>query len=290
MFNKYQSPKRNYLNIDDNLNDKKNPSNQKIIKMKNNINKIIDDYADDYYKNYPQKKISKKRPRSYSASKIKNNNKEDSIYKKREVEIRKERMFPFFPNIKYGVEVKSTFADRQNKYLSDKEENEKKIKDELDKQQKEYEKKYKRPKKEVEEIFKNLYDKKTGKDKEKQLEKEKEKEKSKKKKPIIDWDARIKKNTKESRGEYEWKNKPKKKVIITKNLKEKALMILLEKKIIKRIIMKIIKKIIKIKRKIKIIKIKKLIKIIKIMLLIIQKGVQKKLKKVLATKMVSQLL
>ena len=81
-----------------------------------------------------------------------------------------------------------------------------------------------------------------------------------------------------------------KKVIITKNLKEKALMILLEKKIIKRIIMKIIKKIIKIKRKIKIIKIKKLIKIIKIMLLIIQKGVQKKLKKVLATKMVSQLL
>ena len=34
---------------------------------------IIDDYADDYYKNYPQKQISKKRPRSYSASKIKNN-------------------------------------------------------------------------------------------------------------------------------------------------------------------------------------------------------------------------
>ena len=203
--------KRNYLNIDDNSNDKKNPSNQKIIKMKNNINKIIDDYADDYYKNYPQKQISKKRPRSYSASKIKNNQKEDSIYKKREIEIRKERMFPFFPNIKYGVEVKSTFADRQNKYLSDKEENEKKIKDELDKKQKEYEKKYKRPKKEVEEIFKNLYDKKTGKDKEKQLDKEKEKEKSKKKKPIIDWDARIKKNTKESRGEYEWKNKPKKK-------------------------------------------------------------------------------
>jgi hypothetical protein len=202
--------KRNYLNIDDNSKDKKNPSNQNIIKMKNNINKIIDEYADDYYNNYPQKKISKKRPRSYSASKIKNNKNENSIYKKREEEIIKERVFPFFPTIKYGVEVKSTFADRQNKWLKDKEENENKIKEELDKQQKEFDKKFKRPKDEVEKIFDNLYKKQTKKDKERQMEREKEKEKSKKK-PIIDWAQRNKDNTKLSRGEYEWKNKNKKK-------------------------------------------------------------------------------
>lgn len=203
--------KRNYLNIDDNSKDKKNPPNQKLIKMKNNINKIIDDYADDYYNNYPQKQIKRKRPRSYSASKIKNNKNENSIYKKREEEIIKERVFPFFPNIKYGVEVKSTFAQRQNKYINDKIENEKKIKDELDKQQKEYDKKYKRPEKEVEKIFDELYKRQTKNEKEKQLENAKEKEKSKKKKPIIDWDAKIRKNTKGSRGEYEWKNKLKKK-------------------------------------------------------------------------------
>jgi hypothetical protein len=202
--------KRNYLNIDDNSNDKKKPSNQNIIKMKNNINKIIDEYADDYYNNYPKKKISKKRPRSYSASKIKNNKNENSIYKKREEEIIKERVFPFFPNIKYGVDVKSTFAERQNKWLKDKKENENKIKEELDKQQKEFDKKFKRPKDEVEKIFDNLYKKQTKKDKERQIEREKEKEKSKKK-PIIDWDQRNKKNTKLSRGEYEWKNKNKNK-------------------------------------------------------------------------------
>ena len=203
--------KRNYLNIDDNSTDNKKPKNQNLVNMKNSINKIIDDYAADYYSNYPQKKINKKRPRSYSASKIKNNNKENSIYKKREEEILKERVFPFFPNVKPGVEIKSTFAQRQNEWLENKEEKEKKIKKELDKQQKELNKKFKKPKEEVEKIFDNLYKPVEDKiKKEKEMKEEKEKEK-KKKKPIINWDVRNKKNTKASRGEYDWKKKSKKK-------------------------------------------------------------------------------
>jgi len=203
--------KRNYLNIDDNSTDNKKPKNQNLVNMKNSINKIIDDYAADYYNNYPQKQIKKKRPRSYSASKIKNNNKENSIYKKREEEILKERVFPFFPNVKPGVEIKSTFAQRQNEWLENKEEKEKKIKKELDKQQKELNKKFKKPKEEVEKIFDNLYKPVEDKiKKEKEMKEEKEKEK-KKKKPIINWDVRNKKNTKASRGEYDWKKKSKKK-------------------------------------------------------------------------------
>ena len=195
--------KKNYLS-DDNSNDNKNPSNQNIINMKNNINKIIDDYAADYYNNYPQKQISKKRPRSYSASKIKNN-KNDSIYKKREEEIRKEREFPFSPNVKYGVEVKTTFEQRQKAFLDNKEEREKNRKKELDDQQKEFDKKYKKPKKVIEKMVKKLYP-----DKKEEKEKEKEKEKPKKK-PIIDWDKRNKENTRKYKGEYEWKKKSKKK-------------------------------------------------------------------------------
>ena len=62
--------------------------------MKNNINKIIEDYAAYYYNNYPPKQINKKRPYSFSASKIKNNKNETSIYQKIEEERIVKKLYP----------------------------------------------------------------------------------------------------------------------------------------------------------------------------------------------------
>ena len=61
--------------------------------MKNNINKIIKDYAAYYYNNYPPKQINKKRPYSFRASK-KNNKNETSIYQKIEEERIVKKLYP----------------------------------------------------------------------------------------------------------------------------------------------------------------------------------------------------
>ena len=184
----------NNNNINNNINTNqfnKSFNNKKNSKNKNN--KINDEYADDYYNVYPKKlnNNQNKRPRSYSGSK---NNNEYSVYKARKEELNNlfNEQYPFMPTIKYNknIQIKSTFDERQKKFIKDKEEIYKQKEKEELKQIEELKKKERRAKTDSKEVVKRLYNKEAEKIKER-LEKEK-KEKSKKKN-IIDWSKKANK-------------------------------------------------------------------------------------------------
>ena len=168
----------NIINNSINMSDNRNFS-------KNKKNKINEEYADDYYNIYPKQlnQKNKKRPRSYSASK---NNNEYSVYKARKEELSKlfKEQYPFVPTVNYNknIQIKSTFEERQKKFLDDKK-NIYKQKEEEEKKQIE-EKKKNRSKTDSKEVVKRLYDKEAIKIKERL---KKEKEEKNKKKNVIDW-------------------------------------------------------------------------------------------------------
>ena len=173
-------------------------------KSKIKSNKTTKEYKDDYYNIYPKKLSNnlnldnKQRPRSYSCSKNDNYNhiNEDdtnnfhSIYQMRKEELSKlfNEKYPFMPNIKYNknIKIKSSFDDRQKKFIINKQRlNRLKEEEEL-KQIEEFNKK-KRTKTDSKEVVKRLYDKEAIKIKERL---KKEKEEKLKKKNVIDWEKR----------------------------------------------------------------------------------------------------
>ena len=95
-----------------NINDKVNSDNnsiksQNLLKMKENINKIIDDYMSINSNNESKKEIKKSRNKSYSSPKLKNNNVQSThIDKAKEYENERAKMFTFKPNINSNYESK----------------------------------------------------------------------------------------------------------------------------------------------------------------------------------------
>ena len=189
--NVYSASQRNYFKNNNSNNLMNNSLYTKRKASKNKNNKINEEYADDYYNIYPKRlNNNKKRPRSYSGSK---SNNEYSIYKARKEELSKlfKEQYPFMPNIKYNknVLIKSTFDERQKKFLKDKQEIYKQKEKEELAQIKEFQKRNRRPKTDSKEVVKRLYDDEAVKIK-KRLKEEKEKLKKKK---VIDWSKKRKK-------------------------------------------------------------------------------------------------
>ena len=151
-----------------------------------------DDYQLEYYNEYPKKLNKKKRSRTYSDKK---NNKEYSIYKSRKEELSKlfKEQCPFMPNINYNkkFKVKSTFIERQEKFLQNKEKLKKQKEEEEKKQIEELNKKYNRTKVVTKDVIARLYNKEAEKIKERL---KKEIEEKTKKKDIIDWSKRREKH------------------------------------------------------------------------------------------------
>ena len=190
----YNISHRNYLkNYNNNniVNNSLNISNYSKNVSKNKSNKLNEEYADDYYNIYPKQLNTKykKRPRSYSGSK---NDNKYSVYKARKEELSKlfKEQYPFMPNVKYNknIQIKSTFDERQEKFIKDKEKLYKQKEEEEKKQIEEM--KRNRSKAVSKEVVKRLYDNEAVKIKEKI---QKEKEEKSKKKNIIDWSKKRKK-------------------------------------------------------------------------------------------------
>ena len=177
-------------NINQNL--KKSYSSKNIYK---NLNSVKKEYFEDYNNIHPELNNSKKKKRSRSANeKIKKN--ETSVYKMRAKELEKyyKEKYSFSPNIKNSekYKVKTTFEDRQKKYLEDKAKAQKQKEEDEKREIEELQKRYIniRAKTNSKEVVGRLYDKEAKIIKERiKLEKERNK-----KKVIIDWNQRNKEN------------------------------------------------------------------------------------------------
>ena len=212
----------NYKNNIYNINYENNLNNNSFINSrsfsKKKRDKFSEEFIDEDYNIYPQKRKNfSKDSRSYSNSKGKKN--EFSIYKAKKEELMKQlkEQYPFMPSIKgnKNFEIKSTFDERQRKFI---EEKRKKFQEKQEEEQKEIEemkKFYNKQKANIKELVNKLYDKEAEKIKER-LKKEKE-EKSKKKK-VIDWDKRNKENREKYPEEYQINYKKDSKQVNNKNL------------------------------------------------------------------------
>ena len=216
-YNYEENYKNNIYNINnDNFINNSFVNSQSFSKKRKN--KITEEFTDDYYNVYPKKKRNRsKDSRSYSNSKGKNN--EYSIYKARKEELMKQlkEQYPFMPSIKENknFKIKSTFDERQKKFIEDKEKKFKEKQKEELKEIEEMKKYYNKSKANIKELVKKLYDEEAVKIKER-LKNERE-AKSKKKK-IIDWDKRNKKNKEKYPEENRINYKPKNKPIMNNNL------------------------------------------------------------------------
>ena len=191
----------NYYNITIN--------SRKTLPPKKNI-KINKEYEDDYYNIYSRKLNNefnldnRQRPLSHSHSKnyadFLNYNYEDgdnkiySIYKTRKEELSKlfNEKHPFIPSINYNknIQIKSTFDERQEQFIKNKQRLNKLKEEEELKQIKEFNKiNRNRSKANSKEVVKRLYDKEATKIKDR-LKKEKEEKLNKKN--VIDWERREK--------------------------------------------------------------------------------------------------
>ena len=169
---------RKYNINDKNISDNNSIKSQNLLKMKENINKIIDDYMSVNSNDKPKKELKKSKTRSYSTPKLNNNKVESShIDKMKEYENERAKMFTFKPNINPNNESKSKVFEIPVK------KDEKKNNDKQELNNSKNKKKVKRPKSEIEKIFKRLSENKVKKE-----------EKKLKKKPIINWDERFKKH------------------------------------------------------------------------------------------------
>ena len=216
-YNYEENYKNNIYNLNnDNLINNSFINSQSFSKRRKN--KISEEFTDDYYNVYPKKRRNRsKDSRSYSNSKGKNN--EYGIYKARKEELMKQikEQYPFMPSIKENknFKIKSTFDERQKKFIEDKEKKFKEKQKEELKEIEEMKKYYNKSKANIKELVKKLYDEEAIKIKER-LKNERE-AKSKKKK-IIDWDKRNKKNKEKYPEEYKINYKPKNKPIMNNNL------------------------------------------------------------------------
>ena len=193
----------NYKNNIYNINNKfsSNSLNNSKSFSKRRKNKLIEEFTDNNYNVYPKRrKHHSKDSHSYSNSKIKN--KEYSVYKAKKDKLMKlfSEQYPFMPSIRENkkFKIKSTFDERQKKFIEDKK---KKFKEKEQEELKEIEKMkkyYNKSKTNIQKLVKKLYDDEAEKIKERLKT---EKEKSKKKK-IIDWDKRNKLNREKYPEEY----------------------------------------------------------------------------------------
>ena len=164
-------------------------------------NKLIEEFTDNNYNVYPKRrKHHSKDSHSYSNSKIKNN--EYSVYKAKKDKLMKlfSEQYPFMPSIRENkkFKIKSTFDERQKKFIEDKKKKFKEKEQEELKEIEEMKKYYNKSKTNIQKLVKKLYDDEAEKIKERLKT---EKEKSKKKK-IIDWDKRNKLNREKYPEEY----------------------------------------------------------------------------------------
>ena len=164
-------------------------------------NKLIEEFTDNNYNVYPKRrKHHSKDSHSYSNSKIKN--KEYSVYKAKKDKLMKlfSEQYPFMPSIRENkkFKIKSTFDERQKKFIEDKKKKFKEKEQEELKEIEEMKKYYNKSKTNIQKLVKKLYDDEAEKIKERLKT---EKEKSKKKK-IIDWDKRNKLNREKYPEEY----------------------------------------------------------------------------------------
>ena len=164
-------------------------------------NKLIEAFTDNNYNVYPKRrKHHSKDSHSYSNSKIKNN--EYSVYKAKKDKLMKlfSEQYPFMPSIRENkkFKIKSTFDERQKKFIEDKKKKFKEKEQEELKEIEEMKKYYNKSKTNIQKLVKKLYDDEAEKIKERLKT---EKEKSKKKK-IIDWDKRNKLNREKYPEEY----------------------------------------------------------------------------------------
>ena len=211
----------NYVHNIYNINNKMNSNsfiNSKSFSKKRK-NKFTEEFADDNYNIYPQKRKNRsKETRSYSNSKEKNN--EYSIYKAKKEKLSNlfKEQYPFTPTLRENkkFQIHTTFDERQKKFLEEKQKKCKQRADEELKEIEEMKKYYNKSKANINELVKKLYDDEAEKIKERL---KKEKEKSKKKK-VIDWDKRNKINREKYPEEYKINFKPKEKkanISITNN-------------------------------------------------------------------------
>ena len=193
----------NYKNNIYNINNKfsSNSLNNSKSFSKRRKNKLIEEFTDNNYNVYPKRrKHHSKDSHSYSNSKIKNN--EYSVYKAKKDKLMKlfSEQYPFMPSIRENkkFKIKSTFDERQKKFIEDKKKKFKEKEQEELKEIEEMKKYYNKSKTNIQKLVKKLYDDEAEKIKERLKT---EKEKSKKKK-IIDWDKRNKLNREKYPEEY----------------------------------------------------------------------------------------
>ena len=193
----------NYKNNIYNINNKfsSNSLNNSKSFSKRRKNKLIEEFTDNNYNVYPKRrKHHSKDSHSYSNSKIKNN--EYSVYKAKKDKLMKlfSEQYPFMPSIRENkkFKIKSTFDERQKKFIEDKKKKFKEKEKEELKEIEEMKKYYNKSKTNIQKLVKKLYDDEAEKIKERLKT---EKEKSKKKK-IIDWDKRNKLNREKYPEEY----------------------------------------------------------------------------------------
>ena len=193
----------NYKNNIYNINNKfsSNSLNNSKSFSKRRKNKLIEEFTDNNYNVYPKRrKHHSKDSHSYSNSKIKN--KEYSVYKAKKDKLMKlfSEQYPFMPSIRENkkFKIKSTFDERQKKFIEDKKKKFKEKEQEELKEIQEMKKYYNKSKTNIQKLVKKLYDDEAEKVKERLKT---EKEKSKKKK-IIDWDKRNKLNREKYPEEY----------------------------------------------------------------------------------------
>ena len=208
--------KNNIYNINNNLNH--NSFNNSKSFSRKRKNKLTEEFSDDYYNVYPKKRKNYSNSRSNSHGK---NKKEFSVYKAKKEQLNNlfNEQYPFIPSIRENkkYQIKTSFDERQKKFLDDKRKLfEQKEKEQL-KEIQEMKNYYNKSKANIKELVKKLYDKEAEKIKERlKIEKE-----LSKKKKIIDWDKRNKINKEKYPEEYKINFKPKDKKLIESNSQRK---------------------------------------------------------------------
>ena len=201
--------KNKIYNINNNLNH--NSFNNSKSFSRKRKNKLAEEFSEDYYNVYPKKRKNYSNSRSHSHGK---NTNEFSVYKAKREQLNNlfNEKYPFIPSIRENkkYQIKSSFDERQKKFIEDK----KKLFEQKEKEQlkeiQEMKKYSNKSKTNIKDLVKKLYDKEAEKIKERlKIEKE-----LSKKKKIIDWDKRNKINKEKNPEDYKINFNPKNKKLI----------------------------------------------------------------------------
>ena len=201
--------KNKIYNINNNLNHNSFINSKSFSRKRKN--KLAEEFSEDYYNVYPKKRKNYSNSRSHSHGK---NTNEFSVYKAKREQLNNlfNEKYPFIPSIRENkkYQIKSSFDERQKKFIEDK----KKLFEQKEKEQlkeiQEMKKYSNKSRANVKELVKKLYDKEAEKIKERlKIEKE-----LSKKKKIIDWDKRNKINKEKNPEDYKINFKPKDKKLI----------------------------------------------------------------------------